>query len=74
MDTRNISVVCKTIRKGNGGVVFKLDSDFVYEYFCTLINALNNSKMTDDQIGGLIDYLRDVYNSYISNVVNSINS
>ncbi|MFQ6752410.1 MAG: hypothetical protein ACLRFL_02450 [Clostridia bacterium] len=64
MDTRNISSVCKTIRKGNGGIVFKLDSDFVYENFITLIKAISESKMTEDQIGGLIDYLRDVKNSY----------
>ncbi len=64
MDTRNISAVCKRIRVGNGGIVFKLEADFVYENFATLIKAISESKMTDDQIGGLIDYLRDVYNSY----------
>ena len=64
MDTRNIGVICKRIRNGNGGVVFKLDNDFVYENYTTLVKAISGSTMTDDQIGGLIDYLRDVYNSY----------
>ena len=64
MDTRNISSVCARIRNGEGGIVFKLDSDFIYDNFVTLVKAISGSNMTDDQIGGLIDYIRDVYNSY----------
>ncbi len=63
--TRNIDEICARIKKGEGAIVFKLEADFVYENYLEILKALKVSNMTDDQIGGLIDYVRDVYNTYI---------
>jgi len=63
--TRNIDEICDRIKKGEGAIVFNLEADFVYENYLEILKALKVSNMTDDQIGGLIDFLRDVYNTYI---------
>ncbi len=63
MDDR-LRMVLKKILEGNLGVIFSLDGEFVSENFDALISALSHAPCTDDQIGGMIDFLRDVKNTY----------
>lgn len=66
MKLNDMKLVRPLIKKGYGKVVFSLDGEFVYKNFEEIIKAISDSIMTDDQKGDLIDYLRDVNNSYIA--------